>query len=306
MFAVAALLTSSSALAQTSAEDRAAADALYGEAGVLMKAGRFADACPKLETSERLDPGLGTLIRLGFCYENVGRTASAWSAFNDAEAVAKKTGDKRADLAAEHAKALAPKLSRLLIAAAPLVAGFAVVRDGKPVDAGVLGAPVPVDPGDHAIEASAPGQQPWRGTVRVDIGPVTATIAIPALLPAVGPVLEASPPSPYWNGQRIAGVALGSAGAAGLLLGAITLGLDGAKYGSFIHQCQGARCPLSVQPQIDSYHTIGVVSSTSLIVGGVLGATGLIVALATPKAEQSPPRVSPVVGLGYTGLMVRF
>src|SRR5580692_8190115 len=97
--------------ADPTAEDRAAADALYDEAGKLMAQKRWAEACPKLEASQKLDPGIGTLLRLGYCYMYEGKTASAWSAFNDTEGMARKAGDKRADDAAKQAKLLLPKLS---------------------------------------------------------------------------------------------------------------------------------------------------------------------------------------------------
>jgi hypothetical protein len=53
---IASMLLLASPVRAQSAEDRAAADALYAEAGELLKAERFAEACPKLETSQRLDP----------------------------------------------------------------------------------------------------------------------------------------------------------------------------------------------------------------------------------------------------------
>ena len=40
----------------------------------------------------RLDPGAGTLLNLGDCYEKSGRTASGWAAFREAVAVAHRTG----------------------------------------------------------------------------------------------------------------------------------------------------------------------------------------------------------------------
>src|SRR5262249_8946297 len=152
-----------------SAEDRAAADALYDAAGKLMKAGSFAEACPKLEASQRLDPGIGTLIRLGYCYAHpsVGKTASAWAAFNEAEGMARKAGDKRADDAAKQARLLEPKLSKLLLDVAQETrgAGIEVLRDGKPVDAAVWGTALPVDPGKHVIEAVHSGKQLWTQTI---------------------------------------------------------------------------------------------------------------------------------------------
>jgi len=54
--AAALCLHASSALADDTAGDR-----LFREARALMLGGRFAEACPKLEESQRLEPRVGTL-----------------------------------------------------------------------------------------------------------------------------------------------------------------------------------------------------------------------------------------------------
>ncbi len=71
----------------------AAAQVLFEEARQLMSAGHYAEACPKLEESQRIDPGSGTLMNLADCYERTGRIASAWGAFLDAEAGARLVGN---------------------------------------------------------------------------------------------------------------------------------------------------------------------------------------------------------------------
>ncbi len=98
------------ALADATPEDRASADQLYNDAAKLMTAGKYAEACPKLGASQRLDPAIGTLLKLGFCFNYTGQTASAWASFNDAEAMALKAGDKsRAAQAAKQARDLEGK-----------------------------------------------------------------------------------------------------------------------------------------------------------------------------------------------------
>src|SRR6478609_5986805 len=64
-----------------SAANTSAAEALFSEARGLLERGNFSEACAKFEESERLDPGMGTEFYLAKCWEQVGKTASAWAMF---------------------------------------------------------------------------------------------------------------------------------------------------------------------------------------------------------------------------------
>ena len=71
--------TSTSARADQAAVARA--QTLFDEALALMKAGKYAEACPRLEESDQLDPGMGTEYRLAECYESDGKIVRAWTFF---------------------------------------------------------------------------------------------------------------------------------------------------------------------------------------------------------------------------------
>jgi hypothetical protein len=102
------------------AADQAAAEALFNEAKKLVAAGDFEHACPKFAESNRLDPGSGTLLNVGACYEQIGKLASAWGAFNETAVTARNTGDAiRQDEATRRAAVLAPRLSKLSVLVAP-------------------------------------------------------------------------------------------------------------------------------------------------------------------------------------------
>src|SRR5271156_4432999 len=119
VLAVAALSLGTLAPGRSFAQDassQAAAQALFEQARQLMADGKYAEACPKLAESERLDPGAGTLLNLGHCYEKNGQTASAGVTFKDAAAAADLK--HRADWSArakERAQDLEKTLSRLII-----------------------------------------------------------------------------------------------------------------------------------------------------------------------------------------------
>src|SRR5262249_46489062 len=147
------LAAASPVQAEASAADKAAAEALFVEAKKLLADGRAAEACPKLAESQRLNPGLGTMLNLADCYEKVGKTASAWGLFNDLQASARREGDTRGYEVegARRAMLLEPKLSKLIVKVPPggQVPGLAVRRDGQVMGEGLMGSAVPVDPGDH-------------------------------------------------------------------------------------------------------------------------------------------------------------
>src|SRR6187549_3979092 len=78
-------LVASSARAQAaSPADESLAESQFNEGRKLMEGGRPKEACPKFESSQRLDPALGTLLNLADCYERIGLLASAQRRFLEA------------------------------------------------------------------------------------------------------------------------------------------------------------------------------------------------------------------------------
>jgi hypothetical protein len=195
-------LSAANALAQTSASDKAAAEALFDQGVRLMKQNSFPEACPKLEESERIDPAVGTLLYLGECYERVGKTASAWATFREAASLATTSNQAdRARVAAARAQDLEPKLSRLSVELAPEVAKIpdvTVKRGAQRLEPSLYGTPLPIDPGEYRIEVSAPGYETWSAPIKVEAGGASASVRVPALVKApegATPAPLATPPS---------------------------------------------------------------------------------------------------------------
>ncbi len=312
------------------ASNQAAAQALFEQARQLMADGKFAEACPKLAESERLDPGAGTLLNLGHCYEKNGQTASAWVTFKDAAAAADVK--HRADWssrARERARALEPTLSRLTIDVAPemRVSGLQVRRDGVEVGAATWGTPIPTDPGPHAIEAGAPAKKPWKTTITVGASADQAHVAIPALEdepapsavvttpPVAAPITAAVPPPPpplppesAGGGQRVAGLVTGGVGILGIAAGAVFGLLASGKESDSQKLCPttSASCAngTGVQENNDA-KTQATVSTVGWIAGGALVAAGAVIYLTAPKTKPATAlRLMPAVGTGELGLRV--
>lgn len=177
------------AFAEERVSERALAEALFREAKQLMAAERYSEACPKLAESQRLDPGGGTLLNLALCHEKDGKVATAWAEFQDARSVARREGrTDREALADEHIAALEPELAKLIVTVAKAESkpnGFVVAMDGAPLGEPAWGTPVPVDPGEHVVRATAPGMVAWEQHVTASKG-ASVSVDVPALARAAG------------------------------------------------------------------------------------------------------------------------
>jgi hypothetical protein len=304
--------------------NRAAAEALFNQGRELMTAGKFVEACPKFEASQQLDPGLGTMLNLAECYEKTGRTASAWAEYREAIPLARASGSKaRQDLATERAQALQERLSTLTIRAMSgedSNAHLEIRRDGVALQEAELGAPIPVDPGEHVIEAVAPGKQPWSH--KVQVGPNAAKVAVevpalkpstdgaappPAAAPATGaaasttaPPADAAP-SDTGSARRTTGLILGGAGVVGIGVGAFFGIQASSKWSDAKGKCSDYPygCNEDATDLRSSAHSAATVSTVGFIAGGALLAAGAVLYFTAPKRD------SVALGIGPSSAYVR-
>ena len=296
---LASVLVADAARADDKTARAAAAQRLFDEALKLMDSGNYPEACPKLARSQELSPSGGTLLNLGDCYEKNGQTASAWISFRDAAARAATAGQKAAQAAAlVRADALAPKLVHLTITLAPgaRVAGLEIKRDGQPVSNAELGIDVPIDPGPHTVEASAPGRQPWTKDVAIAAGTPTDAVVVPLLVarpeaaaaaPVAGPVANPE----IGNTQRTIGLLVAGGG----LLAAGIGGVFGLKAFSTnddaLTHCRdaagGKRCDPTGLSLTDEAHTQATISTVLVTLGTAAIAGGIVLYMLAPRAHAS-------------------
>ena len=307
----------------------AEAQTLFDEGRKLMNKGDFAHACPKFAASQEADPAAGTLLNLANCYQKNGQTASAWVTFKDAAGAARASKhpdwEKRAS---DHAAALEKVLSRLTVrlapgAQAPSDSSLKIRRDDTTVNSSLLGTAIPVDPGNHTIEASAPGKKPFRASVDVGANGDRKEIVIPALedlppaAPTAAPVADAAATAPAFSdgrsgsGQRTLGLTLAAVGVASGIVGVVTGIVAISKNSSAQSICPNAgACPSQDAVNDGSTaHTFGNVSTVTLIAGGALAAGGVLTYLLAPRgssptaASATGFTASPLVGHGQAGLV---
>ena len=182
------------AQADPTPSDKATAQALFDDAQTLIKSKRYADACPKLAESLRLDPALGTKLYLADCYEKNGQTASAWVLFREAAEQARIAGQaERMKKANDRVAALALRLCRLRVdvAVEAEVTGVEVKRDGTVLGPASWGTSVPLNPGEHVIEAEAPGKKRWSTKVTLKDG---ETVPVAVMVPTLEDLPKPPPP----------------------------------------------------------------------------------------------------------------
>jgi hypothetical protein len=225
--------------------DPAAAEQLFREARKALAGGRTEEACEKFAESQRLDPGVGTLINLAACEEKLGKLASAWEKWQRAlEGL--RADDKRRPGVEKRAAALEARVPRLeirLSAGAP--PGTAVMRDAVELGPASLGLALPVDPGPHRVSVSAPGREPKSYELSLEEAEMKTLEVEPGPAPAVrqpsAPLVPAEPepaPGPDQDtGRRTAGFVTLGVGAAGLLVGSIAGLLALQKKGEMDDDC---------------------------------------------------------------------
>jgi hypothetical protein len=198
LFLAAALAGAVSAPLPARADEAAEAKALFEPGVADLEAGRFAQACPAIEQSYKLDPRPGTLFTLAECENKRGRLATAIRRYDEYLAAygalspdkMAKQGD-REKIAREQKAALAARVPELTLALPPNAPpATRVTRDGAVVDQVELGTPVRVDPGDHVVITQAPGGPPTTARITLAAGERRGIALVVA-----PPSAEAAPPA---------------------------------------------------------------------------------------------------------------
>ncbi|WP_394845613.1 tetratricopeptide repeat protein [Pendulispora brunnea] len=293
MAAAVCLLAVQPARAQSGAgaqPDAVTAQALFDDAKALMKQGRYAEACAKFESSHRIDPKAGTVLNLAHCYEQTGQTASAWARYVEAAELAMRAQQReRQDYARERAHVLSQQLARLTIKAETLPPGAIIHRDGLTVDRMVLGAAVPIDPGEHALEVVLGDKPLW--STHVTVAPrASIEVVIPASAlqravagdtpveqpPIVKPVPakpepvqpSESAPASTWSGRKTLAVVVAGVGVVGLGVGT-AFGLKASsKWSDAKDKCTPEGCPDDAIELGREVKTDGAISTVAFIAGG--------------------------------------
>lgn len=175
--------------------DESAAARLFREGRALLVEGRLAEACAKLEQSQRLEPRLGTKLNVAFCQEQLGKLATAWRSFQEAASLARGAADsEREQFARSRVAALEPRVPRLLVRVATGAGANPpmILLDGVPLSDADEGEPLLLDPGVHVVVAWRGSNEYWRTTVTLGESE-HMTVSVPAPPPELVAESSAEP-----------------------------------------------------------------------------------------------------------------
>jgi hypothetical protein len=304
------------------AQNRPAAEAAFRKGKDLLAAGKVADACASFEQSQKLDPQLGTEYNLALCNERLGKLASAWAAFS--ELSARDTNARRKADAAKRARALEPRLTRMLLAPAEPVPGLVITQDGADVTV-LVGVASPVDPGTYQFSARAPGYRTWTQPVAVGGEGKTVKVDIPVLDadPTAAPSAPADPAQPRpatpiaddaapgRSSRRWIGLGVGAGGVVSIGVG-LVFGLQARNLNNDAEDlCGGSTSSCApdkldeASDKVDDAKGKGMIANVAVGVGLAAVGAGLYLYLTAPSGDdERAAALTPVIGDDQLGFAV--
>jgi hypothetical protein len=311
------------------ADQSAAADALFRQAVALAKKKQYAEAVEKFQASYALDPARGTLQGLALAEEKLGRVASASGHYRELRDLSHEAHDAQREQAAEKRIAeLEPRIPHLNVSLVTAKDGAEVSLDGRALPKGALATPLPVDPGEHRVDAHAADGSTFSVEVtlvegeRRDVAvewnepaakavtpppPVAATHQTPS---PVAPGAQPDRPAPA---ERSGGLPLRTIG---LVSGGVGLAVFGIGTVVFLNassnvkdvdaSCPNRTCndPALVQEGNDARNRRQF-GKFGMIGGGILLATGITLFVIGEANQHSGATVSALVGPGSIGIVAR-
>ncbi|MBN2195666.1 MAG: hypothetical protein JW751_22790 [Polyangiaceae bacterium] len=279
-------------------EASARAEQLFQEGLERMSADDCQEAILRFLESQRLDPSAATLTNTATCQDRLGQTASAWHTYRQAADLAELEGDTELDAKTRAALAkLGPGLTRLWILTAGAAEALTITVNGEVVD---RRTPIPVNPGEVTVEATAPGRVSWRTTVRATDPGATIDVIVPDLEvvpPTPGPVEDSAgdrPPKPHAD-LRPAAFAVAGVGVVGLVVGAVYAVNAKDAYDDAAPYCPDReRCTDDGVELWDKARSRATVASWTAGLGALAIATGATLWILSPsRADQGRIRLAP-------------
>jgi len=329
--------------------DTAAARSLAVDGMKLADAGKCSDAIDKLARAEKLHHAPIVLGRLGECQIAVGKIVDGTENLRKVVREPLPTNPSPAALKARERAQSTLDAAKSKIAALTISIKGAnnatVTVDGQPVPSVLLDGDRPTDPGDHLIEATAPGflkasvrvtlvaGEKQGVTIKLDADPNAARAALLSPTPEVEPsaggraILTRDPDSTSHSESpgalastpnHTAAYVVWGVGAVGFAVGATFGVLALSAKQDLDKQCAQSVCQPASQEKLDDAKAFGNVSTVAFAAAGAGVVLGTILYLSTGSSSKSSARdrsipsdasrfrARPFVGLGQAGIAAEF
>lgn len=307
---VAGLAAAPSTARAQSPEELKAARELFQEAYKDEQEKRFESALDKFQRVAKVRESAAVRYRIASVLESLGRLRDARDAFR-ALAASKPTlpanEQEIATSAEDRAQALDKRIPTLTLqpdGKPPPEAKIAI--DGTPVPPEKLGAPIPLEPGEHVVSATGTGGPPFESRVKLsEGGGVSMTLPVGARSPSGtgGPPPGGTEPQPpKGGGNKTLGLVALAGGGVLLVGGGVLLAVREGDISDIETACPGGKCPRSQQADIESKRDQAKLFGPLGITLGVLGlgAAGLGAYLLLKGGSEEPAKATPA------GVRVRF
>lgn len=306
------LSASATAAADPTPAERTRARTLMDQGDVAFEAKHYDEALEAYQAAHAVMRVPSTGLWLARTQAALGKLVEARDTALEVTRLPRRRGEHAVMETSRHEAA---ELARTLAARIPTLRVLVQGADGgAPVEVRVGdslwkdgGAPQPLDPGTHAVRASAPGRTPATARVTLTEGEsATVTLqlaAIGAVATAPAPLEDPRPPSASSGLPALAWVGFG-VGAAGVVAGSITGLVALSRGNSAKERCQGTACDPAAGADIDAANTLGWVSTAAF----AIGAAGIVVGAVAvgTRGGDGQAQVAAVVAPGRVALRGSF
>jgi len=303
MVAVAVATSSIPIASAQSAAEIAAARELFEEGLKLEDKGQWNEALERFKKVGAVKMTPQVRFHIALCLENTGKLVDALVEFQRAQSDA--SSDPAASVVAanagKHVTDLKERIPRVIVKVPSGVDGTSVTVDGAPVSTGLIGTPIPLDPGAHKIVVQAKTRSTFTKTVElVERGKVMTVEASLPPADANNDVVDDDKPK---DDKPPSEAKSGGAGALPWIFGGV--GLAALAGGGVMHlmargtisdirdKCGGTdtACPESARGEILDLADKGKTYTTygNVLLGvGVLGvATAAVLFIVAPSSSES-------------------
>ncbi len=282
------------------AKDLARARERFKEAAALQAAGDFARALEAYKDVALVKSSATVRFNIATCEEKLGDYVRAMGSYRFALTEATRSNAKNIEEAVTKALAdLEPRIPMLLVKRGEGAAVADVTLDGRALANPSIGVEFQVNPGPHAVKATAPDRDPV--TVEVTLADRDHKVVELVIKPrpvkvaaVVAPIVDEPPPPPPPRFNRpllIGGIAAGGAGVVSLVVSGVFFAMRQSAISTLNADCGagGMHCPAGAQSTYNSGQTDATVTVGTLAAGlGALAIGGTLIGLAARKQAPKP------------------